>query len=147
MSEQEQSVEVAKECVVNEIRLVAVNADALNYETPYEGVHVQFELGQFQGKLIEGGVRVRAKAETKLFADGEKERVLGEVGIWYEIDLSVPEEQAESFIHDPDRKGEIIDEYVAPALFPYVRQKIHDLTNELPLVPVLLPVNTLRGLG
>lgn len=144
MSAENADFKDADDCFVVDIRLVSIKADALKYEIPHEGVRVQFELGQFQGRKIEEGVRVRARAETTFFADGDLDRVLSEIELWYEVDLSIPEGQAEAAIHDADRKSEIIESYVAPALFPFVRQKIHELTNELPLLPVLLPVDTLR---
>lgn len=143
MSSQEREFDVAN-CHVDDIRLVSIKAEAQEYEASYESIRVQFELGDFRIKEIEYGLRIRAKAETVLYADGEEDKVLATVALLYEVDLRIPDDDLQTVLGSDDLRHEIIDTRVLPYLFPYVRQKIHELTTELPLPPILVPTDSFQ---
>ena len=142
MSSQEREFNVA-DCHVNDVRLVSIKAEAHEYEASYESIRVEFELGDFRIKENESGMRVRAKAETVLYADGEEDRVLATVALLYEVDLWTSDD-LQTVLGSDELRHEIIDTRVVPYLFPYVRQKIHELTAELSLPPILVPTDSFQ---
>ena len=97
MSSQEREFDVAN-CHVDDIRLVSIKAEAQEYEASYESIRVQFELGDFRIKEIEYGLRIRAKAETVLYADGEEDKVLATVALLYEVDLRIPDDDLQTVL-------------------------------------------------
>ena len=124
---------------VSDLRLVSIAADARNYEMLPEAIRVDFELGRFMSRLIEAGIRVRTQASVEYLSDEEPEEPLAQIKLWYEVDLILPAQQAENAMNDDPTMQELVDTLVAPVLYPYVRSKVHDLTNELPLPSTLLP--------
>lgn len=135
------------DCHVTDFRLVSIRAEAQGYDAPYESVRVQFELGDFRVKGIEDGMRFRATADAVLHADGLDDVVLAEISLLYEVDLQAPDERTQAVIESDGLRRKIIDSRVMPYLFPFVRQKIHELTTELPLPPVLLPADAFGNDG
>ena len=79
-----------------------------------------------------------------MYADGEEDKVLATVALLYEVDLRIPDDDLQTVLGSDDLRHEIIDTRVLPYLFPYVRQKIHELTTELPLPPILVPTDSFQ---
>lgn len=127
---------------IADVRLVSINADARNYEALPVAVRVEFELGRFMSRPEKDGMRIRARASVDFFGDAEADEAVAQIVLWYEIDLVMSEEQVAHTVGNGSQMKELTDELIAPVLFPYVRAKVHELSNELPLPVTQLPVGT-----
>lgn len=136
-----------EEVEVTDLRLVSISADARDYEALPVAVRVEFELGRFMSRPEKDGMRVRAQASVDFFGDAEPDEAVAQIVLWYEIDLLMSEDQVQLTVGNGPQMKELTDTLIAPVLFPYVRAKVHELSNELPLPVTLLPVGTLTREG
>ena len=132
---------------VRDVQLVALNADARDYETLPEDLRVDFGLGDFYWKMIDSGLRARVSAAAKFYAqeDVNHGEPHCEITLLYEVDLDFPENFDEQLLAEDGNISLILETKVAPYVFPYVREKIHTLSNELPLPVTLIPTQVIEA--
>lgn len=132
---------------VGDVQLVAMNADARDYETLPEDLRVDFGLGDFYWKVINSGLRARVTAVARYYPreNADQEEPLCEITLLYEVDLVFPEDFDEQLLAEDGNISLILETKVAPYVFPYVREKIHTLSNELPLPITLIPPHAIEA--
>lgn len=141
---------VVAETSVQDIRLVAVNADAQNYADIPDPVRIEFGLGDFRHRWLDDTFQVQARALV-VFGDKEinldtGEGAIARIELLYEVDLRIPEHVLFGSDLSHDLLQEIFDIRVGPTLFPYVRAKVHTLSTELPLPETLIPLDIVGDL-
>lgn len=141
MSTDENRREQLERIRVRDVQLVAINADARDYESLPEHLRVDFDLGDFYWKTIDSGLRTRVTAAAKFYAAENPNQGEPHCGITllYEVDLKFPGNFDEQLLTEDGNISLILETKVAPYVFPYVREKIHTLSNELPLPITLIP--------
>ena len=132
---------------VGDVQLVAINADARDYETLPEDLRVDFGLGDFYWKVINSGLRARVAADARFYPqeNADQEEPHCEITLLYEVDLVLPEGFDEQLLAEDGNISLILETKVAPYVFPYVREKIHTLSNELPLPVTLIPPQVIEA--
>lgn len=132
---------------VRDVQLVAINADARDYETLPDDLRVDFGLSDFYWKIIDSGLRARVTAAARFYAreDANHGEPHCEITLLYEVDLDFPENFDEQLLAEDGTIPEILETKVAPYVFPYVREKIHMLSNELPLPVTLIPLQVIEA--
>lgn len=136
---------VATETSVQDIRLIALNGDAQNYMDIPDSVRIEFGLSDFRHRWLDDTLQVQVRSIVA-FGDQEINMVTGEgviasIELLYEVDLCTSEQLPPENEVSPELFQEILDVRVIPALYPYVRAKVHTLSTELPLPTTLIPLD------